>query len=93
MAVFCHGKRHVYENDEHGSISIGAGRQRIVAMVSAAFGPKTAHDSFFDPLECNGTFAFVDIPGAEHVYHILMEAKEKLEATSAATEVGFLHVN
>jgi len=57
------------------------------------FGPKSAHDAFFDPLECNGTLAFVDIPYAENVYHLLMEAKEKLEAANAATEAGFLHVN
>ena len=57
------------------------------------FGPKTAHDSFFDPLERNGALAFVDIPNAEQVYDTLLEAKEKLEAASAATEAGFLHVN
>lgn len=57
------------------------------------FGPKSAHDAFFDPLECNGTLAFVDIPDADNVYHVLMEAKERLEAASAATESGFLHVN
>jgi hypothetical protein len=57
------------------------------------FGPKTAHDAFFDPLECNGTLAFVDIPNAENVYHTLMEAKERLETANGATEAGFLHVN
>jgi len=57
------------------------------------FGPRTMHDSFFDPLERNGALAFVDIPDAENVYNILMGAKEKLEAGNPATESDFLHVN
>jgi hypothetical protein len=57
------------------------------------FGPKTAHDSFFDPLERNGALAFVDIPDADNVYDILMETKEKLEASNMATDAGFLHVS
>ncbi|HTC95113.1 MAG TPA: hypothetical protein VK699_16835 [Terriglobales bacterium] len=57
------------------------------------FGPRTMHDSFFDPLERNGTLAFVDIADAEMVYNILMEAREKLEAGNVATESDFLHVH
>jgi hypothetical protein len=63
------------------------------SFIRFLFGPKSTNDSFFDPLERNGELAFVDIPDAENVYDILMEAKEKLEANTAATDAGFLHVS
>ncbi|HZS27990.1 MAG TPA: hypothetical protein VFB76_12235 [Candidatus Angelobacter sp.] len=81
------------ESDGIGTLQFDYPHVPPSSVLRFLFGPRTMHDSFFDPLERNGALAFVDIPDAEIVYSILMEAKEKLEAGNPATESDFLHVN